>query len=145
MCGIAGVFLRRDASRQELCAIASAMSDTLRHRGPDDRGEWTDERCGVAFGFRRLAIIDLSEAGHQPMQSSSGRFVIMFNGEVYNFEAIREELECAGVAPRWRGHSDTKVLLAAFERWGVAAAVHFVHGRGEVLSADDSVSRSRYA
>jgi len=99
------------------------MTDCLVHRGPDDAGVWSDSAAGVALGFRRLSIIDLSPAGHQPMQSASGRFTMIFNGEVYNFAAIREELERGGLAPDWRGHSDTEVILAAFEAWGLDAAV----------------------
>ncbi|MEK6372959.1 MAG: asparagine synthase (glutamine-hydrolyzing) [Acidobacteriota bacterium] len=123
MCGITGLFLRRSGHRDELKAAASAMSRCIVHRGPDDAGQFVDERCGVAFGFRRLAIIDLTPAGHQPMESASGRFVLMFNGEVYNFAALRAELESSGAAPAWRGHSDTEVLLACFERWGVEDSV----------------------
>ena len=122
MCGLAGFFggaMRADQRRD----VARQMADCLRHRGPDDSGEWVDSRAGLAFGFRRLSIVDLSPAGHQPMMSSTARFAIVFNGEVYNFEAIREELVNAGLAPDFRGHSDTEVLLAAFEAWGVAAAV----------------------
>jgi asparagine synthase (glutamine-hydrolysing) len=99
------------------------MMDRLAHRGPDDAGVWSDAFAGIALGFRRLSIIDLSPAGHQPMQSASRRFTMIFNGEVYNFLSIREELEGAGLAPVWRGHSDTEIMLAAFEAWGLDAAV----------------------
>lgn len=99
------------------------MAAALRHRGPDDAGEWVDAPEGVALGFRRLSIIDLSPAGHQPMHSASGRFVVVFNGEIYNFESIRRELEAAGMAPPFRGHSDTEVMLAAIEAWGALRAV----------------------
>ncbi len=97
------------------------MTSTLQHRGPDDSGAWVEGNEGVALGFRRLSIIDLSPEGHQPMQSASGRYVIIFNGEVYNFSALREELEVKG--HRFRGHSDTAVMLAAIEEWGLEAAV----------------------
>src|SRR5437660_12428592 len=120
MCGLAGFLggtMRADQRRD----VARQMADCLRHRGPDDSGEWVDPRAGLAFGFRRLSIVDLSPAGHQPMLSASGRFAIVFNGEVYNFEAIRKELGAAGLAPHFLGHSDTEVVLAAFEAWGVAA------------------------
>jgi asparagine synthase (glutamine-hydrolysing) len=99
------------------------MADTISHRGPDDSGEWCDPPAGYAVGFRRLSIIDLSAAGHQPMLSASGRYVIAFNGEVYNFESIRRELDQAGSSPSYRGHSDTEVMLAAIEAWGLEAAV----------------------
>jgi asparagine synthase (glutamine-hydrolysing) len=99
------------------------MASTLTHRGPDDRGEWSDDLHGFALGFRRLSIIDLSPAGHQPMTSASGRYVIAFNGEVYNYEEIRRELESDGASPSWRGHSDTEVMLAAIERFGLVPAV----------------------
>jgi asparagine synthase (glutamine-hydrolysing) len=122
MCGLVG-FLGGTMSAEERRAVARLMADRIVHRGPDDSGEWVDPRGGLAFGFRRLSIVDLSPAGHQPMISASGRFVIVFNGEVYNFEAIRAELANAGLAPDFRGHSDTEVMLAAFEAWGVAAAV----------------------
>jgi asparagine synthase (glutamine-hydrolysing) len=98
---------------------AAAMAGTLRHRGPDDGGVWSDAGAGIAFGFRRLAIIDLSAAGAQPMLSSSGRYVIVFNGEIFNFERLRAELG----PQEWRGHSDTEVLLACVEAWGVKGAV----------------------
>ncbi|HEY8133599.1 MAG TPA: asparagine synthase (glutamine-hydrolyzing) [Thermoanaerobaculia bacterium] len=106
-----------------MLAIVRSMRDRLVHRGPDDSGEWVDSEAGCAFGFRRLAILDLTPAGHQPMISASGRYIIEFNGEVYNFESIRRELRDAGRAPEFRGHSDTEVMLAAIEAWGIEAAV----------------------
>ncbi|MDI6774384.1 MAG: asparagine synthase (glutamine-hydrolyzing) [Verrucomicrobiota bacterium] len=121
MCGITGFIdpsgsLARDAIERAV----SRMADTLRHRGPDDVGCWADPGCGLALGHRRLSVIDLSPEGHQPMASESGRYVIVYNGEVYNFQELRRELEPLG--HRFRGHSDTEVILAAIEQWGVAAA-----------------------
>jgi len=102
------------------------MTDAIPHRGPDDAGSWRDERTNLWLGFRRLAILDLSPAGHQPMLSASGRFVIVFNGEIYNFAALRDELASRGAT--FRGHSDTEVLLAGMERWGVHQAIGRVKG-----------------
>lgn len=121
MCGFAGLFTTERLARERLLERVARMSGALEHRGPDDSGTWADAEAGVALGFRRLAILDLSELGHQPMTSASGRYVIIFNGEVYNFAVIRDELAAAGQT--FRGGSDTEVILAAFERWGIAAAV----------------------
>lgn len=125
MCGFAG-FLQQSAVVEAgaMEAMAGRMATTLQHRGPDDSGTWCDERFGIALGHRRLSIIDLSREGHQPMISGSGRYVIAFNGEIYNFEALRGELP--GV--RWKGHSDTEVMLAAFERWGLEGALRRFNG-----------------
>ena len=116
MCGIAGI-----VSLEGLDGLASAverMSDALRHRGPDASGVWLDSGAGVALGHRRLSILDLSPAGAQPMVSRCGRYVLTFNGEIYNHLALRAELE----GP-WRGHSDTETLLAAFSAWGLEATL----------------------
>src|SRR5436190_17487692 len=121
MCGFAG-FIRHQPTRarNELCAAVQVMSDAIRHRGPDDSGLWVDETTGVALGFCRLAILDLSEAGHQPQASHSGRFVVVFNGEIYNHADLRRELSKTADSPAWIGHSDTETLLAGFATWGVA-------------------------
>ena len=122
MCGLTG-FLGPSRPAVELRSIVRKMSDAIVHRGPDDSGDFIDAANGLALGFRRLAIVDLTAAGHQPMFSASGRYVIVFNGEVYNYEAIRRELRSEGVAPEFRGHSDTEVMLAAIEAWGLERAV----------------------
>jgi asparagine synthase (glutamine-hydrolysing) len=121
MCGIAGFVQFRPGRAPELEARARHMADRLVHRGPDDSGTWADPAAGVAFGFRRLSILDLSPSGHQPMCSGSGRFVMVFNGEVYNFNELRQQLEPLG--HRFRGHSDTEVMLEAIEEWGLEAAL----------------------
>jgi asparagine synthase (glutamine-hydrolysing) len=120
MCGITG-YLTFDNLTEAHEAVLNRMSGQLAPRGPDSHGWWADAETGVGFGHRRLAIVDLSSAGHQPMHSASGRFVTTFNGEIYNFGALRQELE--GTGCRFRGHSDTEVMLAAFEAYGVPAAV----------------------
>jgi asparagine synthase (glutamine-hydrolysing) len=127
MCGITGFLdTRQTKGHDELAVIVRRMASSLRHRGPEDEGVWVDPASGVAFGHRRLSIIDLSPAGHQPMHSSCGRYAITFNGEIYNFKALRQELESIGQA--FRGHSDTEVMLAAIARWGVEAAVKKFNG-----------------
>lgn len=122
MCGFAGA-LRSTAGRDDLLQSLQAMCDSMVHRGPDDQGIWADAKHGVGLGHRRLSIVDLSPEGHQPMHSASGRYVIVFNGEIYNYPELRTELETLGeregAALRWRGHSDTEIMLAAFERWGI--------------------------
>ena len=119
MCGITGFLATRgDKPADWLRRTVGAMADTLQHRGPDDRGVWVDAEAGVALGHRRLSIIDLSPQGHQPMVSADGRFVLSYNGEVYNFQSLRAELEAWGYP--FKGHSDTEVLLAGIQRWGLA-------------------------
>jgi asparagine synthase (glutamine-hydrolysing) len=122
MCGLVG-FLGgvEGASSDEI--LLRCMSNTLIHRGPDDGGVWFDRGQRIGLGHRRLSIVDLSPAGHQPMSSANGRFEIAFNGEVYNHLDLRASLEELGLAPVWRGHSDTETLLAGIEVWGVEATL----------------------
>ncbi len=122
MCGIAGFVTTSPMSQTRQRAIAASMADALSHRGPDDAGIWTDPQHRVALAHRRLAILDLSPAGHQPMTSPDGRFVLVFNGEVYNFQALRDELSQETRYP-FRGRSDTEVVLAAMATWGVERAL----------------------
>src|SRR5690349_11174445 len=117
MCGIAGIFLAPSVTDPRQLGAIRAMTAMLQHRGPDDSGVWIDRDAGIALGHRRLAIVDLSEAGAQPMLSGSGALAMTFNGEIYNFPELRSELEEIGC--RFRGHSDSEVMLAAFEKFGV--------------------------
>ena len=122
MCGFTGFFggeWHTEAAQAQL----QAMTDAIAHRGPDADGHWLDADAGIALGHRRLSIVDLSSAGAQPMVSTSGRYVIAFNGEIYNHLDLRAELERGGQAPAWRGHSDTETLLAGFDAWGIYATV----------------------
>ncbi|MGH6944112.1 MAG: asparagine synthetase B family protein, partial [Geminicoccaceae bacterium] len=122
MCGLTGFWDAAERlSDAQLRTIVADMALTLRHRGPDSGGLWIDPEARVALGHRRLAIIDLSPEGHQPMTSASGNLVIILNGEIYNFTTLRAELEAQGAT--FRGHSDTEVLLAAIERWGLDRAL----------------------
>ncbi|MGE5801467.1 MAG: asparagine synthase (glutamine-hydrolyzing), partial [Gemmatimonadota bacterium] len=126
MCGIAGFLRPGGIASEPTAAILEGMTAVLQHRGPDDRGAWIDAEAGVALGLRRLSILDLSPLGHQPMPSACRRYTIVFNGEIYNFRALRAELEALG--HRFRGHSDTEVLLAAVSAWGVHDAVTRFNG-----------------
>jgi asparagine synthase (glutamine-hydrolysing) len=128
MCGLVGFldvcgFATQNAAR---CLIET-MRDQIAHRGPDDSGIWLDP-TGVAFGFRRLSIIDLSASGHQPALSADGRYVVMMNGEIYNFTELRSEIETVRGRVAWRGHSDTEILVEAIALWGIEAAVTRANG-----------------
>jgi asparagine synthase (glutamine-hydrolysing) len=127
MCGIAGFITTQPALAQDLRAQVARMTQTLLHRGPDGHGVWTDPECGVALGHRRLAVVELSEAGAQPMISACGRFVMTFNGEIYNAEELRASLD-AQKQTAWRGHADTEVLLEAFAHWGIERSLRLATG-----------------
>ena len=120
MCGIVG-FIQTDTKSEEWESILSTMADSIHHRGPDDSGLWFDPEAGIGMGHRRLSIVDLSSLGHQPMSSQSGRFIMVYNGEVYNYPELKSDLCNRGY--QFRGHSDTEVLLSAFEEWGVEATI----------------------
>jgi len=121
MCGIVG-FLDSSFTKETATDILGKMACAILHRGPDDMGVWFDENAQIGLGHRRLSIVDLSPAGHQPMASAHGRFEMAFNGEIYNHLKFRAELEQNG-AIAWRGHSDTETLLAGFEAWGIEATI----------------------
>ena len=121
MCGLIG-FIGGVVSDGGAEGLLRRMSDTLIYRGPDDGGYWYDAEQRIGLGHRRLSIVDLSVAGHQPMVSVSGRYVIAFNGEIYNHLELRGKVqEASGKEQKWRGHSDTETLLAGFEAWGLEA------------------------
>lgn len=118
MCGFSGYFTNKKFSTDE-SSLLEAMGRSIINRGPDGGGYWFDSAAGIGLSHRRLAIVDLTAAGHQPMHSSSGRFVIAFNGEIYNHGELRALLEESGLSPTWNGHSDTETLLECFEHWGI--------------------------
>ena len=117
MCGFAGAF---GSSQEGQASVVQEMAAAIAHRGPNDAGVWVDTDARIALGHRRLSIVDLSPAGHQPMLSGSGRYVIAFNGEIYNHLDCRASL---AMTTTWRGHSDTETLLAGFDAWGIQATV----------------------
>lgn len=123
MCGIAGILTTGAVAEESV----RAMADALAHRGPDDQGVWIDGQVGIGIGHRRLSIVDLSEAGHQPYHSRCGRYVLTYNGEIYNHADVRRAIETDGPV-EWRGHSDTETLLEAVARWGLAGALERCSG-----------------
>lgn len=124
MCGIAGLLVSPSSLTGEILhRTVTAMTDAITHRGPDDAGRWVDVDAGVALGHRRLAIVDLSSSGHQPMVSADGRYVLIFNGEIYNHTELRKEIDSSGSAIAWNGHSDTEVLLTALAMFGIEGAL----------------------
>ncbi len=134
MCGICGYMAFHEEEGER---ILERMTDTLEHRGPDDSGQWVDADVGVGLGHRRLSILDLSPLGRQPMESACGRFVIVFNGEIYNHLRLREEL----VGYPFRSHSDTETILAAVNQWGVKKAVHKLVGMFSIALWDKAKRR----
>ncbi len=137
MCGLAGFVDRRPSRPGEAAALADQarrMAESLKHRGPDDSGAWVDALAGVGIGHQRLSIIDLSAQGAQPMQSGNGRYVIAYNGEVYNFTELRQELQRRGHA--FRGHSDTEVIAEGFACWGISETVRRLLGMFAIVVWD---------
>jgi asparagine synthase (glutamine-hydrolysing) len=124
MCGITGFWIS-EAPSYETGKALDGMIDAVRHRGPDDEGTWFDQEAGLFLGHTRLSVIDVTAEGHQPMVSHSGRYVLTYNGEIFNFRELRAELS----PQEWRGHSDTEVMLAAFERWGVERSLERFNGQ----------------
>ncbi len=126
MCGLTGFFSLGGANTS--AAIGLKMADAIAYRGPDDAGVWSDDAVGLTLAHRRLSILDLSPAGHQPMHSACGRYVIVFNGEIYNHPELRQRLSDEGAQTNWRGHADTETLLACFAAWGIEATLQATTG-----------------
>ena len=125
MCGLIGF---TPTNSVNTASVAQAMCELITHRGPDSEGIWWSDDVPIALGHRRLSILDVSPAGHQPMHSACDRYVIVFNGEIYNHIGLRRELSETGLAPQWRGHSDTETLLACFAAWGVERTLQSIVG-----------------
>ena len=121
MCGIAGIFSQKK-QRNTLSEIAIKMASAISYRGPDDSGVWADNNENIALSHRRLSIIDISNNGHQPMKSSCARYVMVFNGEIYNYIQLRKELEKV-TFHRWKGNSDSEVLIQCISEWGLKATL----------------------
>ncbi len=142
MCGICGfIDTSLGQAGPALIAQVTAMAEAIRNRGPDDGGAWAQAEAGVALGHRRLSIIDLSPMGHQPMLSHDGRWVMVFNGEVYNFAELRALLEKEAGDIAWRGHSDSEIILEGFSRWGVGATARLMNGMFAIALWDQGERR----
>lgn len=149
MCGIAGLLRPGGGDATALNGLASMLAQSLAHRGPDAQGVWVEAAAGIAFGHRRLSILDLSSAGAQPMHSDCGRLTVTFNGEIYNHLDIRAELEARGAAPNWRGHSDTETLLYAIRHFGIAETLRrasgmFAFGLWDAREQELTLARDRF-
>src|SRR3990167_5803479 len=125
MCGLVGFFGHSNNADQSAILISN-MTERLTHRGPDDAGIWLNQDDGIALGHRRLAILDLSTAGHQPMHSQDGRYVIVYNGEIYNFLELKQQLQTKGHHFTW--HSDTEVILALISEYGLEPSLKLMSG-----------------
>ena len=139
MCGIAGLLASSSGNAHGISATLQKMTCNLAHRGPDAEGFWTEGE--VALGHRRLSILDLSDAGAQPMRSESGRYIIVFNGEIYNHIDMRRDISAGGAAPDWRGHSDTETLLAGITHWGLDETLQRAKGMFALALWDRSEKR----
>ncbi|MEB3203059.1 MAG: hypothetical protein VKK05_09660, partial [Synechococcus sp.] len=136
MCGIAGVSFLHPNSCADLEDVLMPLGAAIAHRGPDSSGFWADPELGVGLVHQRLAVLDLSSAGHQPMHSPGGRYVLAFNGEIYNHLSLRCELEKGQSGAKWRGHSDTETLLAAIETWGLEDTLQRCNGMWALALVD---------
>ncbi|WP_265088971.1 hypothetical protein [Psychrobacter sp. CMS30] len=136
MCGLNGFFNVHASSYSTTTAILK-MNDALYHRGPDAGDSWLDETIGLALGHRRLAILELSPAGAQPMHSNCGRYVVVFNGEIYNHLQLRQQLNQEGFLLEWKGHSDTETMLACFVAWGIEKTLQAMVGMFAIALWDE--------
>jgi asparagine synthase (glutamine-hydrolysing) len=142
MCGLAGFVPSSKLNDSDLMNISSSMADALIHRGPDASGCWVNDQKRIALSFRRLAIQDLSNTGNQPMHSSSNRFVIAYNGEIYNHKELRKKLNISSRSfDVWRGSSDTETLLAGFESWGIIHTINLLHGMFAMAIFDKKLNK----
>ena len=141
MCGIAGFIDLNGFSLLQAQNIGKSMGKAIQHRGPDDSGLWIEKDYGVVLVHQRLAILDLTQFGHQPMLSGSGRYVICFNGEIYNHKQLRSELDLNGEAPNWRGHSDTETILACFDAYGIKQTLKKLVGMFSIALWDKSTKQ----
>ena len=128
MCGFAGFIDNSLQSNVLLDVQLKKMAEAISHRGPDDQGFWADKNIGIGLAHTRLSIIDLTEAGSQPMQSVSNRFIVSFNGEIYNHQEIRKKLQTIAGKDSWRGHSDTETLIEAIDSWGLEKTLQLLKG-----------------
>lgn len=140
MCGLVG-YLSNQNIPVAPDVLLSRMADCIAHRGPDDFGIWHDSKTGIALAHRRLSVVDLSSAGHQPMHAARGRYIMVFNGEIYNHSKLRSELEASNHPPNWNGNSDTETLLVGFEEWGVEATIQRSIGMFAIALWDKQTDR----
>ena len=133
MCGFAGFVHPSGVSSAEAAHILKKQTDAIFRRGPDDSGQWIDEALGIGFGHRRLSIVDLSPQGHQPMLSTCGRFVLIFNGEIYNHLDLRKKLSQSFNSVHWRGSSDTETLLVALSLLNMVEVMILSHPHSHPL------------
>ena len=142
MCGITGIFTTKSDSRLTR-SVVRRMAECIEKRGPDASGEWLDESAGIALGHRRLSILDLSPTGAQPMHSACNRYITVFNGEIYNFLALRDEIAHLHPGHVWQGTSDTEVILAGVSYWGVETTLTKLDGMF-AIAVWDVVERNLY-